>query len=109
MRDGLSKEQSKVLFEEVANYFSLFSEPTRLKIMSALCSGEKSVNEIVECVESTQANVSRQINMLYRSKVLARRKEGTQVFYKIDDRKTLKMCQTVCDEIANKIGMEIEG
>ena len=106
LRDDLSNAQSEELFEEVANYFSLFSEPTRLKIMSALCSGELSVNEIVAAVQSTQANVSRQITMLYRAKVLARRKEGTQVFYKIDDKKTLKMCQTVCDAIAKKIGLD---
>jgi len=100
---NLTKKQQQELFEEVASYFSLFSEPTRLKIMSALCDGEKSVNAIVELVESTQANVSRQINMLYRAKVLARRKDGTQVFYKITDKKTLKMCQSVCSEIAGKI------
>lgn len=105
MNDNLSKQQSQELFEEVASYFSLFCEPTRLKILSAVCAGEKSVGEIVAIVESTQANVSRQINMLYRGKVLARRKEGTQVFYRVDDQKTLLMCQTVCNEIASKIGL----
>ena len=106
MNKNLSKIQSQALFEEVANYFSLFCEPTRLKILSAVCAGEKSVGEIVNVVESTQANVSRQINMLYRGKVLARRKEGTQVYYRIDDPKALHMCETVCGEIASKIGIK---
>ena len=101
----LSHSKRQELFEEVARYFALFSDPTGLKIMNALCEGEKSVNEIVAIVESTQANVSRQINMLYRAKVLARRKEGTQVFYKIQDEQTLTMCQAVCGEIARKIGL----
>ena len=105
MRDQLRKEQSEVLFEEVAHYFSLFSEPTRLKILNSVCSGEKSVGDIVIAVESTQANVSRQINMLYRAKILARRKEGTLVFYRIEDAKTLAMCQTVCNEMATRLGM----
>jgi DNA-binding transcriptional ArsR family regulator len=103
--DNLRKEQTEELFEEVANYFSLLCEPTRLKILNSVCKGEKSVGEIVVAVDSTQANVSRQINLLYRGKILARRKEGTQVFYRIDDQKTLNMCQTVCGEISERLGL----
>ncbi|HYD61607.1 MAG TPA: metalloregulator ArsR/SmtB family transcription factor [Noviherbaspirillum sp.] len=93
----------KELFEEVSNYFFLLSEPTRLKILHALCHGERPVGEIVVEIESTQANVSRQLNMLYRAKILARRKEGTLVYYRIEDQKTIDMCKTVCGQIANKI------
>ncbi len=108
MNENLSKEQRDVLFEELAGYFSLLCEPTRLKIINAICKEEHSVGEIVAIVESTQANVSRQINMLYRAKILARRKEGTQVFYRIEDQKTLAMCQGVCNEIAKRLGMELD-
>ncbi|MGH8809212.1 MAG: ArsR/SmtB family transcription factor [Noviherbaspirillum sp.] len=103
MDKNLGKEQMQELFEEVANYFSLLCEPTRLKIIHAVCNGERSVGDIVTQVESTQANVSRQLNMLYRAKILARRKEGTQVYYRIDDLKTLEMCKTVCSQIAASI------
>lgn len=106
MNENLRKEQTEELFEEVANYFSLLCEPTRLKILNSVCQGEKSVGEIVIAVDSTQANVSRQINLLYRGKILARRKEGTQVFYRIDDQKTLSMCQTVCGEISERLGLD---
>jgi DNA-binding transcriptional ArsR family regulator len=106
VNENLRKEQTEELFEEVANYFSLLCEPTRLKILNSVCQGEKSVGEIVIAVDSTQANVSRQINLLYRGKILARRKEGTQVFYRIDDQKTLSMCQTVCGEISERLGLD---
>lgn len=106
MNELLRREQSEELFEEVANYFSLLCEPTRLKILNSVCKGEKSVGEIVTAVDSTQANISRQINLLYRGKILARRKEGTQVFYRIEDQKTLAMCQSVCSEIAGRLGIE---
>lgn len=106
VNENLSKPQAQALFEEVANYFSLLCEPTRLKILSAVCHGEKSVGEIVTVVDSTQANVSRQINMLYRAKILARRKEGTMVYYRIDSDETLMMCETVCAQIARKMGFD---
>lgn len=107
MDKNFGKEQLEELFEEVANYFSLLCEPTRLKILYAVCNGERSVGEVVTEVESTQANVSRQINMLYRAKILARRKDGTQVYYRIADEKTLQMCKTVCGQIADKIGVTV--
>lgn len=100
---NLNKQQMGVVFEEVANYFSLLCEPTRLKILHALCNGERTVGDIVEQVESTQANVSRQINMLYRAKILARRKEGTQVYYWIHDEKTVELCKAVCGRITEQL------
>lgn len=103
MNNTLNKEQRAVLFEEVADYFSLLSEPTRLKILHAVCEGERTVGEIVTHVESTQANVSRQITMLYRAKILSRRKEGTQVFYKVADQKTIDLCKSVCGNIGQEL------
>jgi DNA-binding transcriptional ArsR family regulator len=100
---NLNKQQMGVVFEEVANYFSLLCEPTRLKILHAVCNGERTVGDIVEQVESTQANVSRQINMLYRAKILARRKDGTQVYYWINDEKTLDLCKAVCGRVTEQV------
>lgn len=91
------------LFDEVSNFFFLLSEPTRLKILHSLCHGERPVGDIVSAIEATQANVSRQLNMLFRARILARRKEGTQVYYRIDDPATLEICQNVCTRMAANI------
>ena len=103
MDKSLSKEQMAELFDEVSNFFFLLSEPTRLKILHSLCHGERPVGEIVSAIEATQANVSRQLNMLFRAKILARRKEGTQVYYRIDDPATLEICQNACTRVAPNI------
>ena len=103
MDKRLSKEQMTELFEEVSNVFFLLSEPTRLKILHSLCQGERAVGEIVAEIEASQANVSRQLNMLFRAKLLARRKEGTQVYYRIDDPATLGICQSVCARVSADI------
>ena len=91
------------LFDDVSNFFFLLSEPTRLKILHCLCHGERAVGDVVSSIEATQANVSRQLNMLFRAKILARRKEGTQVYYRIDDAATLEICQNVCTRVASNI------
>ncbi|MDM5181600.1 metalloregulator ArsR/SmtB family transcription factor [Massilia sp. DJPM01] len=103
MDPELDSEQMSEVFEEVSNYFSLLSEPTRLKILHALCHGERSVGAIVGEIGATQANVSRQLNMLYRARILGRRKEGAQVYYRIEDQNTIALCRTVCSQMAEKV------
>lgn len=91
------------VFEAVAGYFSLLSEPMRLKIMHAICHEEKSVNRIVQETSATQTSVSRHLAMLYRGGVVARRKEGNQVFYRVADAAMMEICRSVCTQIAERI------
>jgi DNA-binding transcriptional ArsR family regulator len=99
----LSPESLEKVFERVAQYFHVLSEPSRLRIMYAVCSGEKSVSEVVELCGSSQANVSRHLAALHKVGVLLRRKEGTTVYYSIADNATVEMCQTVCAKIAENL------
>lgn len=88
------------VFESVADYFGLLSEPARLRILHSLCDEELSVNDIVEKTSLSQANTSRHLNMLYRANIVDRRREGSQVFYWICDTNFKDMCRTVCVAIA---------
>ena len=38
--------------------------------------------------------------MLYRTGVLAKRKEGTQVIYRVQSEKAVALCRSVCTQIA---------
>jgi len=93
--------QAKV-FEQVAGYFSLLSEATRLKILHQLCGGARSVNDVARAVGLTQANTSRHLNLLYRAGVVERRREGAQVFYRIVDPNLVGLCRPVCLAIAGQ-------
>lgn len=99
----LSPKAMERVFTHVAEYFSVLSEPSRLRIMYAVCSGEKSVSEVVELCGSSQANVSRHLSALHKAGILLRRKEGATVFYSIADNATVEMCQTVCAKIAESL------
>ena len=81
----LMEPELERLFEVVSGYFGLLAEPTRLKILNAICDGERSVSEIVEQVGSSQTNVSRHLNMMYGRGVLKRRREGATVYYSVSD------------------------
>ncbi|MGY8689399.1 MAG: ArsR/SmtB family transcription factor, partial [Verrucomicrobiales bacterium] len=62
---------SREALERVADLFRVFSEATRLAILQSLMSGTKSVNELVEELSATQANISKQLRVLYDAKILA--------------------------------------
>jgi DNA-binding transcriptional ArsR family regulator len=100
---NLSPRQMERVFSEVAAYFTVLSEPARLRIMYAICAGEKSVSEVVQMCGTSQANVSRHLRALHKVGILQRRKEGVTVYYSIADDATIEMCQTVCAKIAQTI------
>ena len=73
------------VFHAVATYFGMLSEPTRVRIVHAICEEEKSVSQIVEALGASQTNVSRHLGLMNRSGMLTRRKDGNQVYYGIAD------------------------
>jgi DNA-binding transcriptional ArsR family regulator len=85
--------------ERVANLFRAFSESTRLAIVQELKSGELSVSEIVERLTTSQANVSKQLKLLYDAGLVGRRKLGTQVLYRIADPMVFELCRIACEKL----------
>lgn len=92
-------EQNRV-FELAAELFSVLSTPMRLRVLSALCVREKSVNELLLEIDTTQPNLSQHLAVLYRTGVLAKRKEGAQVIYRVQSEKAVALCRSVCTQIA---------
>lgn len=89
------------LFERVSSYFAVLAEPTRLKILNAVCDQERSVGEIVSRVGSTQTNVSRHLNLMYDRGVLTRRRDGAMTLYAVADPAIVTLCRTACVQIAS--------
>lgn len=92
-------EQGRV-FELAAELFSVLSTPMRLRILSALCAREKTVSELLAEIDTTQPNLSQHLAVLFRTGVLAKRKEGTQVIYRVQSEKAVALCRSVCTQIA---------
>lgn len=88
------------VFEAVSGYFALLAEPMRVRILHAICQGEKSVSEIVAETGATQTNISRHLNSMYRAGALMRRKEGNFTYYGVRDRALTEICRTVCVHIS---------
>lgn len=94
-----SADQGRV-FELAAELFAVLATPMRLRVLSALCIREKSVNELLLEIPTTQPNLSQHLAVLYRTGVLEKRKEGTQVIYRVQSEKAVALCRSVCTQIA---------
>ncbi len=92
----LSPSLSAAQLARVASVFKALSEPTRLRILQAICHGPRSVSEIVEHTEATQANVSKHLSLLVHAGVLERRRDGQRVFYGMRDQLVPRLCELVC-------------
>lgn len=86
--------------EHVANVLKAIAHPVRLKIIAELATGEKCVSEIGEAVGGKQSITSQQLNMMKDKGVLSCRKDGSKVFYKIEDSNVLNVLSCInkhCD------------
>lgn len=71
--------------ESLASFFSLFSDPTRLKIINALSEKEMCVCDLANFLEIKQPSISQHLKSLWQGKVIKRKKNGLHVFYSLDD------------------------
>jgi DNA-binding transcriptional ArsR family regulator len=103
---------SKIIPDEfldvMAEKFRLLGDASRLAILRTLMAGERSVGQVVEETGRGQANISKHLKLLCDAGLIARRKEGLQVFYRVDDPVVEKLCQLVCDMIVQETRDEIE-
>jgi ArsR family transcriptional regulator len=93
-------EVQDAVFDSVAELFGVLSTPIRLKIISALCNGEKNVSQLLEEIDTTQPNMSQHLSTLYRAGVLGRRREGTQIRYRLESERVATLCRAVCTQVA---------
>jgi len=96
--------EEDLVFESAAELFGLLSTPVRLKIISAVCNGERNVSDLLAQIDTTQPNMSQHLATLYRAGVLGRRREGTQIFYRLQSERVAMLCRAVCTQVATELG-----
>lgn len=89
----------------MAARFATLADPARLEIIHCLMKGgEQNVTQIVEATGQPHPNVSKHLRHLRDAEMVARRKEGQQVYYKLDDPLIEKLCQLVCESLLEEFG-----
>ncbi len=90
-------EDIKISEEEIvdmADFFKVFGDPTRLRILFDLWSnGEVGVNAISEHLSISQSAVSQQLKLLRASRLVRFRKDGRNILYRLSDDHITKILQ----------------
>lgn len=86
--------------ERVAELFKVFGDATRLAIVQELKGGALNVGEMVQRLDTTQANVSKHLRIMHDARIVQRERRGTAVYYAIDDEFVFPLCRIVCDKLS---------
>ena len=78
------KNKDKKLFELQAQVFKALGHPVRLAVVSVLRDGEQAVSSLMGFTATEASNLSRHLDVLKKAGIVSHRREGLQVFYKLN-------------------------
>ncbi|MBQ2753607.1 MAG: helix-turn-helix transcriptional regulator [Firmicutes bacterium] len=73
------------LIYETADFFKVFGDSSRLKLLILLLKGEKCVTDIADELNMSQSAISHQLRVLRQSRLVKYRRDGKTVYYSLDD------------------------
>lgn len=102
--DELKKEMPNddMLFY-LAEFFKVFGDSTRIKIICALFNGDMCVGSIAELLNMTQSSISHQLRVLKASRLVKVRKEGKYAFYSLDDIHVMEIYKMGLEHLREKL------
>ncbi len=83
------------VLEAAAAVIKMLGHPMRLRIVELLEEGEMSVSELTAAVGAQQAIVSQQLVKLRSRGIVAARRSGASVFYRVDNPRVAKILDCV--------------
>jgi DNA-binding transcriptional ArsR family regulator len=91
------------LVELIARRFRVIGEPMRIRLLDRLRDGEATVGELSEALSASQQNISKHLAVLADVGILARRKEGNHVYYRVVDEGVYALCEAVCGSVQQQL------
>lgn len=101
--DDVQRLQHQMLSTEkaqrMAEFFSLLSDPNRLRIVSALAIQELCVCDLAAALDMSESAVSHQLRALRAMRLVGYHKQGRKVFYRLKDHHVLDLYQSVAEHL----------
>ena len=79
------KMPAEELLNELADFYKVFGDATRIKILCVLLRSEMCVCDLAEMLGMTQSAISHQLRVLKQMKLVKNRREGKTVYYSLAD------------------------
>ena len=100
---ALQHPLSDEVVDLIARRFRVMADPTRIKLLDRLRTGEASVQELTEAVGGTQQNVSKHLGVLADAGIVSRRKDGNFTRYRVVDEGVFRLCEDVCGSVERQL------
>ncbi len=97
------KEWSQPAFDLVTDRLALIGDPTRVRLLALLEQREATVQQLSDQLPSTPQNISRHLGILYRSGIVARRREGATVQYSLADYSACRLLEQTLASISGQL------
>ena len=85
VQNAIAAEANPAELASLSELFKLYADPTRLRIMDALRTGELCVCDLAAVLGMTQSAVSHQLATLRHARLVRTRRDGKVVYYSLDD------------------------
>src|SRR5215510_10806620 len=79
--------------EALAETFRILGDPTRVRILDVLTSGEACVCDLAGLVGMSESAVSHQLRLLRSMRLVRPRREGRHIYYRLDDQHIMALFQ----------------
>jgi ArsR family transcriptional regulator len=77
--------------QSLADTFRVLGDPTRVRILDVLRTGERCVNDLAGRIGLSESAVSHQLRLLRTMRLVRVRRDGRLAFYAIDDHHILEL------------------
>lgn len=98
---------SRELLEGLSQFYKLFGDTTRLRILDLLLVKDMCVNDISETLDVSQSAISHQLKNLRSSNLVKANKQGQTVYYSIADDHIKIILRYGLEHIKERINYEV--
>lgn len=84
-KEVLEKLPPEEEMQDLSEFFKVFADATRLKILYVLLCSEMCVYDIARLLNMTQSAISHQLRILKQMDLVKNRREGKTIFYALAD------------------------
>lgn len=85
LEEAQSRLPDEIKLSDLAEFFRIFGDSTRIRILSALYECELCVCDLAELLGASSSAVSHQLAILRANKLVKYRRDGKTIYYSLDD------------------------
>ncbi len=94
---------NKRIYELHADVCKTLANAKRLEILNALRNKDMTVNELAERVGALKANISQHLAVMRQKKILATRRDGVNIYYRIANPKVIQACDIMREVLLEQL------